>query len=111
MTISFFLTLGLLQRFDLSYLYPFQGLRHDLHHADCRSRAEEKLNMRTHHWRIANQRRDGARFTQLAIEYRPRKFTRPTTATIFQGCQIDLVDRSGSGNWILGDRIPRRSAV
>jgi drug/metabolite transporter (DMT)-like permease len=26
MTISFFLTLGLLQRFDLSYLYPFNGL-------------------------------------------------------------------------------------
>lgn len=26
MTISFFLTLGLLQRFDLSFLYPFQGL-------------------------------------------------------------------------------------
>ena len=26
MTISFFLTLGLLQRFDLSYLYPFQNL-------------------------------------------------------------------------------------
>ena len=26
MTISFCLTLGLLQRFDLSYLYPFQGL-------------------------------------------------------------------------------------
>ena len=26
MTISFFRTLGLLQRFDLSYLYPFQGL-------------------------------------------------------------------------------------
>jgi uncharacterized membrane protein len=26
MTISFFLTVGLLQRFDLSYLYPFQGL-------------------------------------------------------------------------------------
>lgn len=26
MTISFFLTLGLLGRFDLSYLYPFQGL-------------------------------------------------------------------------------------
>jgi uncharacterized membrane protein len=26
MTISFFITLGLLQRFDLSYLYPFQGL-------------------------------------------------------------------------------------
>ena len=26
MTISFFVTLGLLQRFDLSYLYPFQGL-------------------------------------------------------------------------------------
>ena len=26
MTISFFLTRGLLQRFDLSYLYPFQGL-------------------------------------------------------------------------------------
>ncbi|MGI8821391.1 MAG: EamA family transporter [Chthoniobacterales bacterium] len=26
MAISFFLTLGLLQRFDLSYLYPFQGI-------------------------------------------------------------------------------------
>ena len=26
MTVSFFVTLGLLQRFDLSYLYPFQGL-------------------------------------------------------------------------------------
>jgi len=26
MTISFFITLGMLQRFDLSYLYPFQGL-------------------------------------------------------------------------------------
>lgn len=26
MAISFFLTLGLLQRFDLSYIYPFQGL-------------------------------------------------------------------------------------
>jgi uncharacterized membrane protein len=25
MTISFFLTVGLLQRFDLSYIYPFQG--------------------------------------------------------------------------------------
>src|SRR4051812_42283672 len=26
MTISFFLTMGLLQRFDLSWVYPFQGL-------------------------------------------------------------------------------------
>lgn len=26
MTVSFFITLGLLQRFELSYLYPFQGL-------------------------------------------------------------------------------------
>jgi drug/metabolite transporter (DMT)-like permease len=26
MTMSFFITLGLLQHFDLSYLYPFQGL-------------------------------------------------------------------------------------
>ncbi len=26
MTVSFFLTLGLMQRFELSYLYPFQGL-------------------------------------------------------------------------------------
>ena len=25
MTVSFFLTLGLLQRFDLSWVYPFQG--------------------------------------------------------------------------------------
>lgn len=26
MTVSFFLTMALLQRFDLSYVYPFQGL-------------------------------------------------------------------------------------
>ena len=26
MTISFFITMGLLQRFDLSWVYPFQGL-------------------------------------------------------------------------------------
>ena len=26
MTVSFFITLGLLQHFELSYLYPFQGL-------------------------------------------------------------------------------------
>ena len=26
MTVSFFITLGLLQRFDLSFVYPFQGL-------------------------------------------------------------------------------------
>lgn len=26
MTVSFFITLGLLQKFELSYLYPFQGL-------------------------------------------------------------------------------------
>jgi drug/metabolite transporter (DMT)-like permease len=26
MTVSFFLTLGLLQKLDLSYVYPFQGL-------------------------------------------------------------------------------------
>ena len=26
MTVSFFITLGLLQRLDLSYVYPFQGL-------------------------------------------------------------------------------------
>ena len=26
MAVGFFLTLGLLQRFDLSYVYPFQGL-------------------------------------------------------------------------------------
>ncbi len=26
MSVSFFLTLGLLRQFDLSYLYPFQGL-------------------------------------------------------------------------------------
>ena len=26
MTVSFFITMGLLQRFDLSWVYPFQGL-------------------------------------------------------------------------------------
>jgi len=41
MTVSFFLTLGLLQRFDLSYLYPFQVER-DFHHADSRGSAEGK---------------------------------------------------------------------
>ena len=46
MTISFFLTLGLLQRFDLSYLYPFQGLSVIFITLMAAAVLKEKLNMR-----------------------------------------------------------------
>jgi uncharacterized membrane protein len=46
MTISFFLTLGLLQRFDLSYLYPFQGLSVIFITLIAGAVLKEKLNMR-----------------------------------------------------------------
>lgn len=46
MTISFFLTLGLLQRFDLSYLYPFQGLTVIFITAMAALVLKEKLNRR-----------------------------------------------------------------
>jgi uncharacterized membrane protein len=46
MTISFFLTLGLLQRFDLSYLYPFQGLSVIFITVMAAVVLKEKLNMR-----------------------------------------------------------------
>jgi uncharacterized membrane protein len=46
MTISFFLTLGLLQRFDLSYLYPFQGLSVIFITLMAAVILKEKLNMR-----------------------------------------------------------------
>jgi len=46
MTISFFLTLGLLQRFDLSYLYPFQGLGVIFITMLAAVVLKEKLNMR-----------------------------------------------------------------
>ncbi len=46
MTISFFLTLGLLQRFDLSYLYPFQGLSVIFITLMAAIVLKEKLNMR-----------------------------------------------------------------
>jgi drug/metabolite transporter (DMT)-like permease len=46
MTISFFLTLGLLQRFDLSYLYPFQGLSVIFITVAGAVVLKEKLNMR-----------------------------------------------------------------
>jgi uncharacterized membrane protein len=46
MTISFFLTLGLLQRFDLSYLYPFQGLSVIFITLMAALVLKEKLNMR-----------------------------------------------------------------
>ena len=46
MTISFFLTLGLLQRFDLSYLYPFQGLSVIFITLMAAVVLKEKLNMR-----------------------------------------------------------------
>jgi uncharacterized membrane protein len=46
MTVSFFLTLGLLQRFDLSYLYPFQGLSVIFITLIAAVVLKEKLNMR-----------------------------------------------------------------
>ena len=46
MTISFFLTLGLLQRFDLSYLYPFQGLSVIFITLMAAVMLKEKLNLR-----------------------------------------------------------------
>jgi uncharacterized membrane protein len=46
MTISFFLTLGLLQRFDLSYLYPFQGLSVIFITLMAAVALKEKLNVR-----------------------------------------------------------------
>jgi uncharacterized membrane protein len=46
MTISFFLTLGLLQRFDLSYLYPFQGLSVIFVTLMAAVVLKEKLNLR-----------------------------------------------------------------
>jgi uncharacterized membrane protein len=46
MTISFFLNLGLLQRFDLSYLYPFQGLSVILISVAAAAVLREKLTLR-----------------------------------------------------------------
>ena len=46
MTVSFFLTLGLLQRFDLSYLYPFQGLSVIFITLIAAVALKEKLNLR-----------------------------------------------------------------
>jgi len=46
MAISFFLTVGLLQRFDLSYLYPFQGLSVIFITVTGAVVLKEKLNMR-----------------------------------------------------------------
>ena len=46
MTVSFFLTLGLLQRFDLSYLYPFQGLSVIFITLMAAVVLKEKLNLR-----------------------------------------------------------------
>ena len=46
MAISFFVTLGLLQRFDLSYLYPFQGLSTIIITALAAVILKEKLTLR-----------------------------------------------------------------
>jgi uncharacterized membrane protein len=46
MTVSFFITLGLLQRFDLSYLYPFQGLSVIFITLLAAVALKEKLNLR-----------------------------------------------------------------
>jgi uncharacterized membrane protein len=46
MTISFLLNLGLLQRFDLSYLYPFQGLSVIIISVAAAVVLQEKLTLR-----------------------------------------------------------------
>ena len=46
MAIYFFLTLGLLQKFDLSYLYPFQGLSVIFISAAAALLLREKLSLR-----------------------------------------------------------------
>jgi uncharacterized membrane protein len=46
MTVSFFITLGLLQRFDLSYLYPFQGLSVIFITLMAAVALKEKINLR-----------------------------------------------------------------
>jgi uncharacterized membrane protein len=46
MTVSFFLTLGLLQHFDLSYLYPFQGLSVIIISVTAALLLKEKLTLR-----------------------------------------------------------------
>lgn len=46
MTISFFITLGLLQRFDLSYLYPFQSLSVIFITLMAAAVLKERLNLR-----------------------------------------------------------------
>lgn len=45
MAVSFFLTLGLLQRFDLSYIYPFQGLSVIIISATAAFLLKEKLTL------------------------------------------------------------------
>ncbi len=45
MAISFFLTLGLLRHFDLSYLYPFQGLSVIIISLAAAALLREKLTM------------------------------------------------------------------
>lgn len=46
MTISFLLNLGLLQKFDLSYLYPFQGLSVIMISSAAAVVLQEKLTLR-----------------------------------------------------------------
>ncbi len=45
MAVSFFLTLGLLQRFDLSFIYPFQGLSVIIISATAAFLLKEKLTV------------------------------------------------------------------
>ena len=45
MTVSFFLTLGLLQKLDLSYVYPFQGLSVIIVSATAALLLKEKLTL------------------------------------------------------------------
>lgn len=45
MTVSFFLTMGLLQKLDLSYVYPFQGLSVIIVSATAALLLKEKLTL------------------------------------------------------------------
>src|SRR5438874_2488273 len=77
---------------ELSLSIP--GFGRDLHHADGSGRAKRKAKPATRDWRAVNQRRDRARFTQLAIEYMAARNSRAgqQRPQFSQGCQIDPMD-------------------
>jgi hypothetical protein len=66
---------------ELSLSIP--GFERDLHHTDRSGRPEGKAKHATGDWRVADQRRDRARFAQLAKEKAEEFTRRPAPATVF----------------------------